>query len=169
MTVNCLYRTPAEFDDLLLSFDEGILTGVHFLPAEQTGEASGTPDVCIPALRQTTDWLDRYFSGKVPGELPPFRLPQSTAFRQAVTERLLRIPYGKTVTYGALAADLAAERGIPRMSAQAVGGAVGANPLCILIPCHRVIGANGRPVGYGGGIRNKIALLRLEGIAPGED
>ena len=76
---------------------------------------------------------------------------------------MLRIPYGQTVTYGSIAAELAAERGLARMSAQAVGGAVGYNPICLIVPCHRVVGASGSLTGYGGGIRNKIALLKLEG------
>ena len=76
---------------------------------------------------------------------------------------MLRIPYGKTVTYGEIAAQLAMERGLERMSAQAVGGAVGHNPICIIVPCHRVVGANGSLTGYGGGILRKKALLELEG------
>ena len=75
------------------------------------------------------------------------------------------IPYGKTVTYGDIARAIAAKRGVGRMSAQAVGGAVGANPICIIVPCHRVMGVGGKLTGYGGGIENKKALLRLEGIA----
>jgi methylated-DNA-[protein]-cysteine S-methyltransferase len=75
------------------------------------------------------------------------------------------IPYGKTVTYGDIARAIAAKRGVGRMSAQAVGGAVGANPICIIVPCHRVMGAGGKLTGYGGGIENKKALLWLEGIA----
>lgn len=75
---------------------------------------------------------------------------------------MLKIPYGKTVTYGDIAAEIAKERGLARLSAQAVGGAVGFNPICIIVPCHRVVGANGSLTGYGGGIRNKAALLELE-------
>ncbi len=84
-------------------------------------------------------------------------------FRRRVTELMLEIPYGSTRTYGEIAATIAAERGVKRMSAQAVGGAVGANPVCIIMPCHRVMGAGGKLTGYGGGIQNKIALLKLEG------
>ena len=86
-----------------------------------------------------------------------------TAFRQAVWKILLQIPYGQTVTYGEIAQQLAAEQGISTMSAQAVGGAVGHNKISIIIPCHRVIGADGSLTGYAGGIDKKIALLRLEG------
>lgn len=87
-----------------------------------------------------------------------------TAFRQEVMERLKAIPYGQTTTYGAIAKQIAAKKGMSRISAQAVGGAVGWNPIGIIVPCHRVIGANGALTGYGGGLQNKIALLKLEGI-----
>ncbi len=79
---------------------------------------------------------------------------------------MLAIPRGETRTYGDIAAEIARERGVPRMSAQAVGQAVGRNPICILVPCHRVVGAGGKLVGYGGGLANKSALLRLEGTHP---
>lgn len=168
MTATQLYRTPDGFDDLLLSTDGEVLTGVLFAGSPDSekvpqGEPLPRP---VPVLTETAAWLDRYFSGGIPGPLPSYRIAGLTAFRQDVTDRMLQIPYGQTVTYGEIAAELAAARGIARMSAQAVGGAVGANPLCILIPCHRVIGADGRLVGYGGGMRNKIALLQLEGSLP---
>lgn len=168
MTATQRYRTPDGFDDLLLSTDGEVLTGVLFVgsPDSENLPQGEPPSRPVPVLTETAAWLDCYFSGGIPGPLPPYRIAGLTAFRQAVTDRMLRIPYGQTVTYGEIAAELAAARGIARMSAQAVGGAVGANPLCILIPCHRVIGADGSPVGYGGGMRNKLALLRLEGSLP---
>ena len=86
-----------------------------------------------------------------------------TPFRREVMEILNGIPFGKTLTYGKIADMIAKEHGLPRMSAQAVGGAVGWNPIGIIVPCHRVVGANGDLTGYGGGMKNKIALLRLEG------
>lgn len=168
MTATQRYRTPDGFDDLLLSTDGEVLTGVLFVgspDAKKLPHRAPIPHP-IPILAQAERWLDCYFSGGIPGPLPPYRIAGLTAFRQAVTDRMLRIPFGQTVSYGEIAAELAAARGIARMSAQAVGGAVGANPLCILIPCHRVIGADGSPVGYGGGMRNKLALLRLEGSLP---
>lgn len=168
MTATQRYRTPDGFDDLLLSTDGEVLTGVLFVgsPDSENLPQGEPPSRPVPVLTETAAWLDCYFSGGIPGPLPPYRIAGLTAFRQAVTDRMLRIPYGQTVSYGEIAAELAAARGIARMSAQAVGGAVGANPLCILIPCHRVIGADGSPVGYGGGLRNKLALLRLEGSLP---
>lgn len=108
-------------------------------------------------------WLDLYFSGSVPDISVPLHL-NGTDFQREVWEILLSIPYGKTTSYGAIAAQLAARRGIKRMSAQAVGGAVGRNPVSIIVPCHRVIGANGSLTGYAGGIEKKRWLLHLEGV-----
>ena len=95
--------------------------------------------------------------------MPPVRL-EGTAFRKAVWEILQQIPYGQTMTYGQIAEQIASERGIVRMSAQAVGGAVGHNPVSIIVPCHRVLGAGGSLTGYGGGLDRKKALLELEKI-----
>ena len=107
-------------------------------------------------------WLDIYFAGGRPDFLPPYELRNVTPFRQQVMDLLLAIPYGQTVTYGELAKKLAEANGRERMSAQAAGQAVGWNPIGIMIPCHRVLGAGGRLTGYAGGIANKKALLRLE-------
>lgn len=119
-----------------------------------------------PILERTEDWLRRYFAGMAPepAELP--LKPEGTAFRKCIWELLLRIPYGRTVTYGALAKEAARLLGKPRMSAQAVGGAVGANPIAIVIPCHRVMGADGSLTGYAGGVHYKKALLELESPEP---
>lgn len=110
-------------------------------------------------------WLDRYFTGDKPrcGELT--LKPIGGEFRQAVWNCLCRIPYGELTTYGAIAKSVAAELGRRTMSAQAVGGAVGRNPISIIIPCHRVVGAKGDLTGYAGGLEKKHWLLRLEGIA----
>ena len=116
----------------------------------------------LPVFNMTSRWLDLYFSGNEPDFMPPLKM-QGTDFRQAVWKILLDIPYGKTMTYGEIAARLARERGLKAMSAQAVGGAVGHNPISIIVPCHRVIGAAGKMVGYGGGLDRKIALLEMEG------
>lgn len=117
-----------------------------------------------PILDRAAAWLDRYFAGEAPSpdELP--LAPQGSAFRKLIWKLLLDIPYGQTSTYGALARDAARLLGRPRMSAQAVGGAVGANPIAIVIPCHRVIGADGSLVGYAGGLHYKQRLLSLEGF-----
>ena len=115
-----------------------------------------------PLLNRTMDWLFRYFASEAPdpGELPLG--PEGTPFRQMIWKLLLQIPYGQRVCYGDLAKQAALLLGKPRMSAQAVGGAVGANPIAIIIPCHRVVGADGALTGYAGGLHYKRALLELE-------
>lgn len=148
---------------ILLAADEAGLTGLWFdgakyfadgLPAERTEQET-------PILSETRRWLDLYFAGKNPGFLPPLH-PVGSAFQQAVWALLLQIPYGQTVTYGELARQLAEKHGRPRMSAQAVGGAVGHNKISIIIPCHRVVGTGGSLTGYAGGIDRKVQLLALE-------
>ena len=114
-----------------------------------------------PLLEEAKRWLDSYFSGQKPDFLPPLRY-DSTEFRKVVCEIMLTIPYGETMTYGEIAAQIAQERGIKKMSAQAVGGAVGHNPISLIIPCHRVVGTNGSLTGYGGGVARKVKLLQME-------
>ncbi|MDO4547871.1 MAG: methylated-DNA--[protein]-cysteine S-methyltransferase [Clostridia bacterium] len=115
-------------------------------------------------FRKAKSWLDQYFSGEIPREELPLRL-NCGEFRREVYEILLKIPYGNTITYAEIARRIADARGIRRMSAQAVGGAVGHNPISIIIPCHRVIGTNGSLTGYGGGLHLKRKLLEIEGIS----
>jgi methylated-DNA-[protein]-cysteine S-methyltransferase len=109
-------------------------------------------------------WLDGYFAGENPDPNALPLGPKGSDFQQAVWAELLKIPYGEVVTYGAIAKTLAKARGIERMSSQAVGGAVGRNPISIIIPCHRVVGSDGSLTGYGGGIENKVKLLEGEGV-----
>lgn len=116
----------------------------------------------LPIFEETVLWLDRYFSGEKPSPKKLRLAPEGSSFRQAVWKMLIEIPYGETVTYGEIARRLAEERGT-RISAQAVGGAVGHNPISIIIPCHRVIGAGGNLTGYGGGLFTKKRLLIHEG------
>lgn len=140
---------------LLLESDGEALTGIWMnqLPGENT--------VC-PVLVQTAQWLDRYFQGDpAPVQIP--LAPHGTAFQTLVWEILLTIPYGVTRTYGDIAREMAVRLGKDRMSAQAVGGAVGRNPISILIPCHRVVGSHGQLTGYAGGLDKKEWLLRHEG------
>ncbi len=120
-------------------------------------------EAALEIFTQAEAWLDIYFSGNIPGFMPPIHL-SGTEFQMAVWEILLSIPYGKTVTYGEIADKIARQRGSKRMSAQAVGNAVGRNPIGIMIPCHRVIGKNGKLVGYAGGIEIKEKLLKIEKI-----
>jgi methylated-DNA-[protein]-cysteine S-methyltransferase len=118
----------------------------------------------IPLFITAKKWLDRYFSGENPGigELP--LAPIGGEFRQSVWKILCEIPYGKVITYGDIAKKIAVKTGRERMSSQAVGGAVGHNPISIIIPCHRVVGSNGSLTGFSGGIQMKVKLLELEGV-----
>ena len=116
----------------------------------------------LPVFEETDRWLDIYFQGKEAEFLPPVSFASGSEFRQEVWKILLSIPYGKTMTYGEIAACIAKQRGLTRMSAQAVGGAVGHNPISIIVPCHRVVGTDGSLTGYAGGIDKKIKLLELE-------
>ena len=157
------YESP--LGNILLAGDEQGLTGLWFTEGGRyigVGLKEGTIRRKMDYFDQTKEWLDIYFSGRDPGFFPRIHLVGSD-FRNRVGEIMCGIPYGKTVTYGWIADKLAKERGLERMSAQAVGGAVGHNPICIIVPCHRVVGANGNLTGYGGGILRKKALLELEG------
>lgn len=122
-----------------------------------------TPKDDLAIFSKARNWLERYFAGQKPeiGELP--LKPIGGEFRQTVWKYLCEIPYGEVTTYGAIAKRIAARLGRQTMSAQAVGGAVGHNPISIIIPCHRVVGAKGKLTGYAGGIDKKIQLLTLEG------
>lgn len=157
------YNSP--LGGILLAADDIGLTGLWFdgqkyfadsLPAEHIERET-------PILTDAKRWLDIYFAGTEPDFTPPLR-PVGSAFRLAVWELLLQIPYGQTVTYGELARMLSEKQGLARMSAQAVGGAVGHNSISLIIPCHRVVGTNGSLTGYAGGIDKKIKLLELEHI-----
>ena len=141
------------------------LTGLWFDGQKYFGEGMDVEheEKPLPVFGETDRWLDVYFSGKAPDFTPPLAM-KATAFRRAVWEILLTIPYGQTMTYGQIGERIAAKKGILKMSAQAVGGAVGHNPISLIIPCHRVVGANGSLTGYAGGIDKKVALLREEGV-----
>ncbi len=117
-----------------------------------------------PVLHTAQNWLDRYFAGEKPDVSELHLAPEGSAFRKAVWNILCQIPYGKTVTYGEISKQVASQFGKGHMSAQAVGGAVGHNPISVIIPCHRVVGASGSLTGYAGGINRKIRLLALEGV-----
>jgi methylated-DNA-[protein]-cysteine S-methyltransferase len=142
-----------------------VLTRLDFIDRllfPRAAEYSESPD--IPLFSALRAWLQTYFSGKDPGAAGILSLAaRGSVFQEQVWDLLLRIPYGTTRTYGNLASAAAAMRRIPVMAAQAIGGAVGRNPISIIIPCHRVIGANGNLTGYGGGLERKRFLLKLEG------
>lgn len=117
----------------------------------------------IAIFEQTKRWLDIYFHGDIPDFTPPLLL-EGSPFRQKVWEILREIPYGQVMTYGEIAGRIAAQMGVEKMSAQAVGGAVGHNPVSIIVPCHRVVGSGGSLTGYAGGIDKKVALLTIEKV-----
>ena len=150
------YASP--LGPILLAADETGLTGLWFEGQKYFPSFLGVDyqEKETPVLTETARWLDVYFSGKDPDILPPLH-PQGSPFRQAVWDILLTIPRGQTMTYGEIARRLGVR------SAQAVGGAVGHNPISILIPCHRVVGSDGSLTGYAGGLDRKTRLLQLEG------
>lgn len=119
-------------------------------------------DAALPVFDSVRRWLDGYFQGSCPDFMPPLFL-SGTPFQRVVWDILSRIPYGTTVSYGDIAAEVANRLGKKRMSAQAVGGAVGHNPIAIIVPCHRVVGSDGSLTGYAGGLWRKKYLLELEG------
>jgi len=161
MTFTQHYDSP--LGGILLAADEIGLTGLWFdgekyfadnLPIEHT-------ELETPILAEAKQWLDLYFTGNEPNFMPPLH-PIGSDFRKTVWEILSQVPYGQTTTYGEVSRQLAEKQGLARMSAQAVGGAVGHNEISIIIPCHRVVGTNGSLTGYAGGIDKKLKLLELE-------
>lgn len=146
-----------------MSSDGRSLTGLWFDGQKYFGDtlSEECEDKLIPVFVATVRWLDIYFSGKAPDFTPPIKM-ETTSFRKAVWEILLEIPFGQTMTYGEIAGKIAKQKGLPKMSAQAVGGAVGHNAISLIIPCHRVVGTNGSLTGYSGGIEKKAQLLTLE-------
>lgn len=150
---------------ITLASDGKELTGLWFDGQKYYADALApvNEEKALPVFEQTKKWLDIYFSGKMPDFTPPLRM-KTTDFRKAVWEVMLTIPYGKTMTYGEIAETIAKQKGIARMSAQAVGGAVGHNSISLIIPCHRVVGTDGSLTGYAGGIDKKVKLLEIEGV-----
>ena len=162
MMYTCTYKSP--LGNILIAADDIGLTGLWFEEQKYFAhgiDLSDSEEKENNILKETTKWLDLYFKGENPPFTPKLH-PMGSEFRKQVWGILLTIPYGQTVTYGEIAAKLAASMGLSHMSAQAVGGAVGHNRISIIIPCHRVVGTNGRLTGYAGGIDKKIALLELE-------
>ena len=158
------YQTPEGFDNMLMCTDGEVLTGLWFEGSRDADKhISNLVETCRgaslpPIIRDTCQWLDIYFSGRQPDFTPAYCMHCLTPFRKKVLDIVFEIPFGRTMTYGEVAKRLKVN------SAQAVGGAVGWNPICLIVPCHRVMGANGKLTGYGGGLHNKIALLKLEGL-----
>ena len=173
--MNHIAHYDSPLGDITLVSDGQALTGLWFLTSSVSdNKVFGSPSGCdgqphfgstigtqatlpaeLPIFDEARRWLDIYFSGREPDFMPPLLL-RGTSFQQRVWEALLTIPYGQTVTYGELAHQLGCR------SAQAVGGAVGRNPIAIIVPCHRIVGTNGSLTGYAGGLDRKRALLQLE-------
>ncbi len=151
------YKTPEGFTNLILNSDGEYVTEVRFKTLGECIDDRGSMDVL--ALAAASRWLDSYFSGNPMEELPPIKIHGLTPFRKDVLQIIQQIPYGEEITYKDIAQEIANKGGIKHMSAQAVGQAVGWNPICIIIPCHRVMGSDGSLTGYSGGLENKMRLL----------
>lgn len=157
------YRSP--IGNMLLAADEIGVTGLWFegqkyfaLYLDKKHEEKE-----VPIFEKVKQWLDIYFLGKAPDFIVPLHFT-GTDFQNEVWKILCTIPYGQTMTYGEIAKQIAAKKGLPHMSAQAVGGAVGHNQISILVPCHRVVGTNGSLTGYAGGMEKKVELLKIENM-----
>ena len=157
------HHYESKLGGITLASDGNSLTGLWFDGQKYFGAnlAEKHEPKELPVFEQTEKWLDIYFSGKAPDFTPPLSM-NTTSFRKAVWEILLTIPFGRTMTYKEIGKRIAEQNGLESMSAQAVGGAVGHNPISIIIPCHRVIGSDGSLAGYAGGIDKKRKLLMLE-------
>ena len=155
------YESP--LGGITLASDGEALIGLWFDGQKYFADSLGREhkEQPLPVFDEANRWLDIYFSGRAPDFTPPLSM-KTTQFRKAVWEIMLTIPYGKTMTYGEIADRIAKEKGLVRMSAQAVGGAVGHNSISLIIPCHRVVGTNGSLTGYAGGIDKKVKLLTME-------
>jgi methylated-DNA-[protein]-cysteine S-methyltransferase len=153
------YYPDTPVGDLALTADEAGLTGLWLGRKDFAAEEFEEKDLRV--FRQAREWLDAYFAGREPETEVPLHLTGSD-FRKRVWEKIREIPYGRTVTYGEIAERIAGHKETPRTAARAVGGAVGHNPVSLIIPCHRVIGADGSVTGYAGGTDRKIQLLEME-------
>lgn len=163
MIYKSIYKTPEGFSNMIMSSDGDSLTGLWFEESKDSSEYRADElQKDLGIFKEASRWLDIYFSGRVPDFTPKYKIENLTPFRSEVIDIMNSIAFGETLTYNDIAKIIAEKRGIKKMSAQAVGGAVGWNPICIIIPCHRVVGSSGNLTGYGGGIENKIALLTHE-------
>lgn len=158
-------KVASPMGEITLRSDGEALTGLWFADDKHYGakDIAGATLSDLDVFMQAEAWLAEYFAGREPKVSVLLKL-QGSEFQMQVWRLLQDIPYGRLVTYGDIAKKIAAQKGLARMSAQAVGGAVGHNPLCIIVPCHRVVGANGSLTGYGGGMWRKVRLLELEKV-----
>ena len=156
-----IFEDKSPIGSIIITSDETEITGLRFKGESEAEVPHNKRYKETSAIKETKRWLDIYFSGKNPGYIPAINAT-GTEFQKLVWKMLLEIPYGKTTTYGEIAGKIAEIKNVSRMSAQAVGGAVGKNPIAIIIPCHRVVGKKGNMTGYAYGIDKKIALLEIE-------
>lgn len=158
-------KLASPLGEITLRSEGEALTGLWFADDKHYGakDIAGAALADLDVFMQAEAWLSEYFAGREPKISVPLKL-QGSEFQLQVWRLLQDIPYGRLVTYGDIAKKIAAQKGVARMAAQAVGGAVGHNPLCIIVPCHRVVGANGSLTGYGGGMWRKVRLLELEKV-----
>ncbi len=157
------YKYDSPLGAITLASNGKALTGVWFDGQKNFGSTLPYEyqEKYLPVFGETTDWLNIYFSGKEPDFVPHLCL-YVTPFQKAVSEIMISIPYGKTITYGEIANEIVTQTGAERMSARAVGSVVAHNAISIIVPCHRVVGAGGNLAGYAGGLERKIKLLELE-------
>lgn len=155
------YQSP--LGEIVIASDDTAITGLWLVGQRHFDiEVEGyITDKDLPIFDEVSRWLDIYFTGNNPGEIPAVRM-NGTPFQLEVWQILQAVPYGKLITYREIAELIAKKRGITKMSARAVGNAVGRNPVSILVPCHRVVGSSGKMTGYAGGIERKVKLLKLE-------
>lgn len=158
-----IYHYQSPIGGITIKSNGTALTDLFFDTPEHGADTTpkNTKEKTLQIFELTEKWLDIYFSGKAPNFTPPI-LPNATPFRKTVFEIALSIPYGQTMTYGKIAAEIARRKGLKQMSAQAVGGALKNNPIALIIPCHRIIGTNGSLTGYAAGLDKKTRLLKLE-------
>ena len=163
MTMDYTRHYDSPLGSITLASDGDALTGLWFDGQKYYADTLNAEhqEKPLPIFEDAARWLDTYFSGKAPDFTPRLSM-RTTTFRKAVWEILLTIPYGQTMTYGQIAQRVAGQMGLKQMSAQAVGGAVGHNSISLIIPCHRVVGADGSLTGYAGGIDKKLRLLQME-------
>ena len=160
-----IHYVDSPLGKIMVSGEDDALTGLWLEGQKHFAETlcKDAEEKLLPVFLETKRWLEIYFKGKDPGFIPKLAT-KGTAFQKEIWDILLKIPYGETMTYGEIASIIAERRGAKRFSAQAVGSAVGHNPISLIIPCHRVVGTDGSLTGYAGGLDRKESLLKLESI-----
>ena len=149
---------------ILITCDSVSITGLAFIDELNVNKYSYIKEDDLPIFLEAKNWLDIYFSNKSPSFIPNIKINYLSNFQKLVLEEVMSIPYGNVITYGEIAKRITIKLGIKKMSAQAVGHAIGINPIPLLIPCHRVVGSNNHVGGYAFGVNIKKELLKLEGI-----